>query len=67
MTYVENKLVNESRYLPRVDKFLTNQVFRDHDRYERNYNYKTIKEELEDRKPAPSPQDMEELYKQLGL
>ena len=67
MTYVENKLINESRYLPRVDKFLTNQVFRDHDRYERNYNYKTIKEELEDKQPVASSQDLEELSKQLGL
>ena len=67
MTYVENKLVNESQYLPRVDKFLTNQVFRDHDRYERNYNYKTIKEELEDKQPVASSQDLEELSKQLGL
>ena len=67
MTYVENKLINESQYLPRVDKFLTNQVFRDHDRYERNYNYKTIKEELEDKQPVASSQDLEELSKQLGL
>ena len=67
MTYVENKLINESQYLPRVDKFLTNQAFRDHDRYERNYNYLTIKEELEDRKPVANSQDLEELCKQLGL
>jgi len=67
MTYVENKLINESQYLPRVDKFLTNQAFRDHDRYERNYNYMTIKEELEDKQPVASSQDLEELSKQLGL
>jgi predicted phage replisome organizer len=67
MTYVENKLANESRYLPRVDKFLTNQAFRDHDRYERSYNYLTIKEELEDKQPVASSTDLEELSKQLGL
>jgi hypothetical protein len=67
MTYVENKLANESRYLPRVDKFLTNQAFRDHDRYQRNYNYLTIKEELEDKQPVASSTDLEELSKQLGL
>lgn len=71
MTYVENKLLNESRYLPRVDKFLTNQVFRDHDRYERNYNYKTIKEELEEKARnewrKAHPNELDDLLKEVGL
>lgn len=71
MTYVENKLIHESQYLPRVDKFLTNQVFRDHDRYERNYNYRTIKEELEEKARdewmEAHPNALDELSKKLGL
>ena len=71
MTYVENKLIHESQYLPRVDKFLTSQVFRDHDRYERNYNYRTIKEELEEKARdewmEAHPNALDELSKKLGL
>lgn len=68
MTYVENKLANESRYLPRVDKFLMNQVFKDHDRYERNYNYMTIKEELKDKEPpAMSPEEFNKMIDDLHI